>query len=105
MLDFPAAICPAVAAVLPLLLQPVKTFTMPAFSYVHIGNAFESSDGTTLHVDLAVYPNANILNDLKLSSLKRGPEEGREVTRCEYMRMDIPLDAAQTHLKVRTRLA
>jgi hypothetical protein len=73
---------------------------MPAFSYVHTGNAFESSDGSTLHVDLGVYPNANILNDLKLSSLREGPEEGREVTCCEYMRLDIPLGAAQTHLKV-----
>jgi carotenoid cleavage dioxygenase-like enzyme len=44
----------------------VRTFTAPPFAYVHIGNAFESDDGSMLHVDLGVFKDAQILNDLKL---------------------------------------
>jgi carlactone synthase/all-trans-10'-apo-beta-carotenal 13,14-cleaving dioxygenase len=73
--------------------KPVQTFTTPAFSYVHCGNAYESEDGGTLHVDLSVFESPQILNDLKLQAVRSGPEQGREVTRSEYMRLDIPLDA------------
>ena len=47
-------------------MQPVQTFTTPPFCYIHCGNAFESSDGKTLHVDLVVFDSPGILNDLKL---------------------------------------
>ncbi|KAF6252627.1 retinal pigment epithelial membrane protein-domain-containing protein [Scenedesmus sp. NREL 46B-D3] len=72
--------------------KPVRTFTVPAFAYVHIGNAFESEDGSMLHVDLGVFGDAQILNDLKLQALRHGPEQGRQVSRCAYMRLDVPLD-------------
>eukprot|EP00878_Enallax_costatus_P010147 GHUV01010592.1.p1 GENE.GHUV01010592.1~~GHUV01010592.1.p1 ORF type:complete len:535 (+),score=145.73 GHUV01010592.1:183-1787(+) len=73
--------------------KPVQTFTTSTFTYVHCGNAFESEDGRTLHVDLAVFDDPNILNDLKLKNLRSGPEQGREVTGSQYMRLNIPLDA------------
>jgi hypothetical protein len=44
----------------------VRSFSAPTFAYVHIGNAFESDDGTMLHVDLGVFEDAQILNDLKM---------------------------------------
>uniref|UniRef100_A0A383VZG2 Carotenoid oxygenase n=1 Tax=Tetradesmus obliquus TaxID=3088 RepID=A0A383VZG2_TETOB len=72
--------------------KPVRTFTTPAFAYVHIGNAFESADGSMLHVDLGVFEDAQILNDLKLQVLRHGPEQGRQVSPCSYMRLDVPLD-------------
>eukprot|EP00879_Flechtneria_rotunda_P014155 GHRR01014790.1.p1 GENE.GHRR01014790.1~~GHRR01014790.1.p1 ORF type:complete len:330 (+),score=69.39 GHRR01014790.1:226-1215(+) len=74
--------------------KPVKTFWTPAFSYIHIGNAFESEDGRTLHVDLGVFKDAQILNDLKLQPLRQGPERpegGKEISPCTYQRLDIPL--------------
>jgi len=75
-------------------LQPVKTFTTPGFCFVHVGNAFESEGGTTLDVDLGVFESASILNDLKMSALRQGPEEGRDVTGCQYMRLSLPLSDA-----------
>lgn len=36
-----------------------------------------------------------------LQSLREGPEQGRQVTRCQYMRLDVPLDIGGTlHLPV-----
>lgn len=84
----------ALAALLCSALKPVRTFTTPGFSFVHVGNAFESEDGTTLNVDLGVFDSANILNDLKMMSLRQGPDEGRDVTGCPYMRLSLPLSEA-----------
>jgi hypothetical protein len=58
---------------------------------VHVGNAFEAEDGTTLNVDLGVFDSASILNDLKMSVLRQGPHEGRDITGCQYMRLSLPL--------------
>jgi hypothetical protein len=49
-----------------LCVQLVRTFTAPTFAYVHIGNIFESDDGSMLHLDFGVFEDAQILNDLKL---------------------------------------
>eukprot|EP00775_Hariotina_reticulata_P005847 gene5847-6088_t len=73
--------------------RAVQTFICPAFAFVHTGNAFESADGLTLHVDLIAYDDPAILNHLKLSALSAGPEDGRQVPACQYMRLDVPLVA------------
>lgn len=57
----------------------MRTFSTPGFSFVHIGKAFESEGGTTLHMDMGVFDSANILNDLKMAALRQGPEEGSDV--------------------------
>lgn len=75
-------------------VQPVRTFTTPGFCFVHVGNAFESEGGTTLDIDLGVFDSASILNDLKLSALRQGPEEGADITGCQYMRLSLPLSEA-----------
>jgi hypothetical protein len=72
---------------LPVRLKPARTFLAPAFAYVHVGNAFESADGSALHVDLGVFDDGNILNDLKLQALRRGWAPGgggsaRGISRC-----------------------
>jgi hypothetical protein len=58
---------------------------------VHVGNAFESEGGTTLDIDLGVFDSADILNKLKMASLRQGSEEGSDITVCQYMRLSLPL--------------
>jgi hypothetical protein len=77
-------------------LQPVRTFTTPGFSFVHVGNTFESENGTTLDIDLGVFDSATIPNDLKMAALRQGPGEGSDVTGCQYMRLSLPLSEADT---------
>jgi hypothetical protein len=69
----------------------VRTFTTPGFCFVHVGNAFESESDTTLDIDLGVFDSANILNNLKMASLRQGGEEGSDITGCQYMRLSLPL--------------
>lgn len=59
-----------------------------------MGNAFESEGGSTLDIDLGVFDSASILNDLKMAALRAGPEEGRDITRCQYMRLSLPVSMA-----------
>ncbi|KAF6266758.1 carotenoid oxygenase [Scenedesmus sp. NREL 46B-D3] len=71
---------------------------LPTFFYFHVGNAFESADGSSLHVDLAAYDDPQILKDLLLQPLLR-PARGadgtlqQQVSRSWYKRLTIPLQA------------
>jgi hypothetical protein len=57
----------------PLPLQPVRTFSAPAFFTFHYVNAFESADGQQLHMDMGVYDGPEIVNDLYLDRLAAYP--------------------------------
>ncbi|WIA29067.1 hypothetical protein OEZ86_011578 [Tetradesmus obliquus] len=74
----------------------VRSFTCPTFFYFHVGNAFKSEDGSTLHVDLAAYDDPQILKDLMLQPLlqpARGADGAlqQQVSRSWYKRLSIPL--------------
>ena len=64
---------------LPLDAQ-IQTFDAPTFFAFHYANAFEDLSSGELHVDMAVYENPKILNDLALNALRAYP--GQEVSRC-----------------------
>jgi hypothetical protein len=68
----------------------VRTFKCPTFFAFHFGNAFESADGSMLHVDVAAYDDPTILNDLKLPPLV-SPTPGHQVSKSSYRRLSIPL--------------
>lgn len=74
-----------------LLLQATRTFTCPTFFFMHVGNCFESQDGKTLYVDLAVYDDPDILLDLTLDNLKSPMVQGEGMSRSYYKRLAIPL--------------
>lgn len=58
---------------------------------MHVGNCFESQDGNTLYVDLAVYDDPDILLDLTLDNLKSPRVQGEGMSRSYYKRLTIPL--------------
>jgi len=77
-------------------LQAVRTFTCPTFFFFHVGNAFESADGSSLHVDIAAYDDPQILLDLGLDNLLRPRVDAagrlqQQVSRSSYRRLTIPL--------------
>jgi carotenoid cleavage dioxygenase-like enzyme len=85
----------------------VRSFTCPTFFYFHVGNAFESEDGSSLHVDVAAYDDPQILKDLMLQPLLQ-PARGadgvlqQQVSRSWYKRLTIPLQGqAGGRLQVR----
>jgi len=67
----------------------VVTHTAPPFFVFHHANAFEE-DGQ-LHVDMAVYEDAEIVSDLRMDRLLEFP--GRDVSRSHLQRLSIPLGA------------
>lgn len=69
----------------------VKTYDAPPFFSFHSCNAFESADGASLHVDLSVYENPDILNELQLEQLRAVP--GGNVSPSALRRLTIPLGA------------
>jgi carotenoid cleavage dioxygenase-like enzyme len=54
-------------------VQPVRTFTAPAFFTFHYVNAFESADGQSLHLDMGMYDGPEVMNDLYLDRLAAYP--------------------------------
>lgn len=87
------------------MLQAVQTFTCPSFFYFHVGNAFESDDGSTLHVDLAVYDDPQILLDLSLQPLVSpalGPDGQllQQVSKSYYKRLSIPLNSKRSTARI-----
>lgn len=75
--------------VVPLDGSACMTFEAPPLFSFHTVNAFESEDGKMLHVDLSVYDNPDIINDLSLDRLRAVP--GKEVSKCHLRRLSIPL--------------
>lgn len=78
------------------LLQAVNTFDCAPFFYFHFGNAFESEDGRSLHVDLAAYEDPQILHDLSLQPLaspawSQAGGLQQQVSKAYYKRLTIPL--------------
>lgn len=78
------------------LLQEVRTFTCPTFFFFHVGNAYESPDGSCLHVDLAGYQDPQILLDLALPPLQQPHLDAagrlqQQVSTSSYSRLTIPL--------------
>jgi carotenoid cleavage dioxygenase-like enzyme len=76
--------------------QTVRSFTCPTFFFFHVGNAFESADGSSLHVDLAAYDDPQILLDLGLDPLRQPRKDGagalqQQVSTSSYRRLTIPL--------------
>ena len=53
--------------------RTVKTYTAPPFFVFHFANAYEAADGRTLHVDLGMYDDPSILNQLSLANLGAFP--------------------------------
>lgn len=83
------------------VLQAVRSFICPSFFFMHVGNCFESSDGSTLYVDLAVYDDPDILLDLTLDKLRSPQVSGEGVSRSYYKRLAIPLtEGANSRLQV-----
>jgi carotenoid cleavage dioxygenase-like enzyme len=79
-----------------LACQEVRSFTCPTFFYFHVGNAFESEDGSSLHVDLAAYDDPQILKDLMLQPLLQPARDAdgalqQQMSRSWYKRLSIPL--------------
>lgn len=79
-----------------LTLQAVRTFTCPTFFFFHVGNTFESADGSSLHVDIAAYDDPQILLDFGLDNLLRPKVDAagrlqQQVSRSSYRRLTIPL--------------
>lgn len=77
-------------------LQAVRSFTCPTFFFFHVGNAFESADGSCLHVDLAGYEDPQILLDLGLDPLRQPRMDAagglqQQVSTSGYWRLTIPL--------------
>jgi carotenoid cleavage dioxygenase-like enzyme len=77
-------------------LQAVRSFTCPTFFFFHVGNAFESPDGSCLHVDLAGYQDPQILLDLGLDLLRQPRMDAagglqQQVSTSGYWRLSIPL--------------
>lgn len=77
-------------------LQAVRSFTCPTFFFFHVGNAFESADGSCLHVDLAGYEDPQILLDLSLDPLRQPRMDAagglqQQVSVSSYQRLTIPL--------------
>lgn len=92
-------------------LQEARSFTCPTFFFFHVGNAFESEDGTSLCVDLAAYDDPAILNDLLLEPLRRpalAPDGqlAAPLSPSAYKRLTIPLTGpAGGRLQVRRAAA
>lgn len=75
----------------------MRSFTCPTFFFFHVGNAYESEDGSCLHVDIAAYDDPQILLDLDLAPLKRPAVDAagalqQQVSRSSYRRLTIPLN-------------
>lgn len=86
----------------------MRTFDCPTFFYFHVGNAYESADGSCLHVDLAAYDDPQILHDLSLQPLTsprvdQAGELQQQVSRAHYKRLTIPLTGTDgAGIEVRT---
>ena len=53
--------------------RTVKTYTAPPFFVFHFANAYEAADGRSLHVDMGMYDDPSILNQLSLANLGAFP--------------------------------
>lgn len=88
-------------------LQEVRSFTCPTFFFFHVGNAYESADGSCLHVDIAGYDDPQILLDLSLEPLVQPRKDAagglqQQVSPSSYRRLTIPLQAQSgSRLQVR----
>jgi carotenoid cleavage dioxygenase-like enzyme len=76
--------------------QTVRSFTCPTFFFFHVGNAYESADGSSLLVDLAGYDDPQILLDLGLDPLRQPRTDTigalqQQVSSSTYRRLTIPL--------------
>lgn len=74
----------------------MRTFTCPTLFFFHVGNAFESEDGSCLHVDVAGYDDPQILLDLALQPLKQPQLDAagrlqQQVSTSSYRRLTLPL--------------
>lgn len=56
----------------------MKTFTAPSFFTFHYANAYESEDGGRIHMDMSMYRDPEIVNQLALKPLGTYPGEQRE---------------------------
>ncbi|MEW5309016.1 MAG: hypothetical protein WDW38_000930 [Sanguina aurantia] len=73
----------------------VRTFNAPAFFAFHYANAHESPCGKMLFVDMGVYEDPTIINQLTLAAFTAYP--GAEVSDAPLRRLTIPLDTLPSH--------
>lgn len=67
----------------------VRTFHAPTYFTFHYMNAFESADGSKIHIDVSHYKDPEILNNLRLANMRSGT---RDICDGPLRRMTIDLN-------------